>query len=709
MNASAQTMTKKHELPDLEKMYTEAEQCDSEIFSEMRSNLLLISGEHYNKRQSSFFRRIRDSKELNEQQKLRLTKNHIQNITKTYVNNIISQAPGVGFEPKNSKELKDQKSAELHHSVWQDACDRYGIQTELVDEWCDDFVGLGEVATKIFFDPMGGKLKGYAQAVDEMGSPVANEYGQPQPDMEQPMYTGEFVFEELQGFNLLRSPEAKAMKKSPWNIVRKMSAIDYLIARFPDKEQFIKASEDRTMMVFDGAKGGYRKASGEVMVKEIYFRPCPLYPQGFFFMWTKEGILAEGDLPGGIYPIIFQPFEKIQTTPRGRSPVKTMRPYQAEINRSASKMAEHQITLGDDKLLIQNGTKISSGVALPGVRSINYNGAQPGILAGRDGSQYLNYMQVQTLEMYSVMNVKELAEDAPTGQMDPYALLFRSASQKKKFNRYVRKFEKFLMDVAKVYIQLAKIHLSPEDVIYAVGKSEQINISEFKNTTDICYEVKVIAQTDDIETKLGKQLVINHALQYIGNKLEKDDIGKLMRAGPYSNDESSFDDFTLDYDIATNIVLELDRGGQPQIQPFDNNPYIIKKLTKRMREPDFRFLDPQIQGNYQQLVMMYEQSETQRLAAIKDAESELIPTDGYLVVCDLYVPDPNNPTKTMRARVPYTSLTWLLKRLEAQGQGTEELDQMNQGAVAQMASMLFRNNGAGGANGMAQPAPAMNT
>jgi hypothetical protein len=670
----------------------------------MRSNLLLIAGEHYNRRQSSFFRRIRDAKELNEQQKIRLTKNHIQKIAKTYVNNIISLAPGVGFLPKNESERHDQKAAELHHAVWQDAKDRYGID-ERVDDWCDNFIGIGEVALKIFWDANLGPIKGHMQALDpETGAPQFDEMGMPVKG--EPVHVGGFILEEIYGFNLLRAPEAKRHIESPYHINRKMVNKDLLTAQFPDKKKGIQESYDQTLVIFTGINHGYQKTKNEVLVKEYYFRPCPQYPNGYYYIATKDAILSKGELPGGVYPIVVQEFDKIQTTARGRSCVRIARPYQAEINRAASKMAEHQITLGDDKLLIQNGTKISAGVALPGVRSINFTGQAPDILAGRDGSQYLNYMNSQIAEMYDVMNVKEGSEES-NGQTDPFALLFKSASQKKKFVRYVRRFERFLVNVAKTYMSLAKTHLPDDTLIMAVGRKEQVNMSEFKNSDDISYEIKVEAQSDDIETKFGKQLILNHALQYVGSKLDKEDIGKIMRAMPYGNFEESFDDMTIDYDASNNIILALDRGEQVSLNQYDNNVYMIKRLVSRMRQADFKFLDPQIQQQYVVLVQQYQASETQRLQDIKAAESEFIPTDGYLVTCQMSIEDPSAPNKTRQVRLPYSALQWLIKMLETQGQSLGELEKMNQGALAQMAQGFIQKRLGGQPEGMGNaPQPA---
>lgn len=689
---------KKPDIAMLNAFYMDGESCDQDVFAEMRSNILLCSGEHYNRRQSRFYKRIRDSRELTQEQKLRLTKNHVRKICQLYANNILSFSPGVGFTPKDDSSMHDQKVAELHHSVWQDAIKRYNLEDKM-DDWVDSFIQIGEIAVKLFYDPAQGAVAGYEPQLDpQTGAPSINEFGQMVPDDGKPVFEGEFVFEEIYGFNLLRPPECKDMRKAEYIGIRKMVAKDDLMRRFkdnPDIQKLIVTQQDETYVVFDAVRGGYKKSSKQTMIREWYFRPSMLFPEGWYYITTKEGILDEGPLPGGLFPIVFAAFDKIQTTPRGRSPIKTMRPYQAEINRSASKMAEHQITLGDDKLLLQNGTKVSAGASLPGVRAINYTGMEPKILAGRSGDQYLAYMNGQISELYQVMMVAEDAEEKDS-KMDPYALLFKAARQKKKFQRYIKRFEKFLVEIVHLYLRLAKLHLPDDALIYKIGKNEQINIPEFRELPDTCYEVDIEAQSDDIETKLGKQLVLNHALQYVGPQLKPDDIGKLMRAMPFANFDKSFDDLTIDYDSVENDMLALDRGETPPINQYDNHVYCIKRLTARTRKPDYNYLSPQIKQNYNAKIGLHQQFETQNQIAIQRAQQGFIPTGGYAVVCDIYVKDPSDATgeKTRRARVPYQALDWLINQLEAQGQGQEAMKDMNEGSLAQIANQVSQGIGA---------------
>jgi hypothetical protein len=686
-------ITKKHDISDLNQLYFDGDACDQQIFAEMRSNLLIVAGEHYQRRQSYFYKRIRDSRELSHEQKMRLTKNHTQKIAKTYANNILSANPGVGFSPKNEGDMQQEKLADLHHSLWRAAHEKYDID-DLIDDWCDEFIQTGEAIVKVFYDPSSGPVTGYGTKLDmATGQPQLDETGTPIPDMDRPQYAGSFVFEEVFAFNLLRPSECKDIRRAEWLCIRKMVNKQDLNGRFndPEVQKFIVAAADETFIVFDGALGGYKRMKNQVMVREYYFRPSWKYPKGYYFITTKEGILAEGELPGGIYPIIIQPLEKVPTTPRGRSPVRTMRPYQAEINRSASKIAEHQVTLGDDKLLIQNGTKVSAGVALPGVRALNFTGMTPTILAGRDGSQYLNYMLSQIKEMYEVMNVAEDSQEN-AGQLDPYTLLFRSAKQKRKFQRHIKRFQKFLIQVVKTYLELAKIHMSDEELIEAIGKKEQINVPEIRNSANKEFTIKIEDQSDDVETKLGKQLVLNHVMQYVGPQLKPEDIGKLMRAMPYADVGDSFDDFTINYDTVTNEILALDRGETPPVHPAEDHAYALKRLNFRMKQPDFKFLPPQIQMNYQQKMQVHEQIDSFQKMQIQRAEQGFIPTGGYMVACDFYVQDPSDPSgvKTRRARLPYQAMEWLIQQLETQGQSQDQLAHMDQNLQTMYAESALR-------------------
>ena len=675
---------------DLNQMYSEANQADSEIFAEQRSNILLVAGEHYSKKNARYWNRIRDAKDLSSEQKVRLTKNHIQRITKGYVNNIVSYSPGVVVTPTNEKEVQHQKAAQLNNSVWQFAKYQQGMRLK-TQGFAKDYVDIGETAAKIFWNPQGGKFIGWQQATHpETGELMYEEDGVTPVSSETPVFKGCLEIERLLPFNLLRCPSAKTMADSPYLIYRKMVDVEHLKALVGDDEEklkYITETKDDTYLVFDGNNSSYGKSKNQTMVREHYFRPCFDYPTGYYYIAVEGGILFEGELPFGIFPIVYEGFDEVQTSPRHRSIIKQLRPYQSEINRCASKMAEHHVTLGDDKLLVASGTKITSGVHLPGIRSIQYSGMQPEVLPGRSGDQYVGTMTANITEMYQVANFTEDAQMKDT-KADPFAQLFQSVRDKKKFTVYSEKFENFLCNIAKTYLDLARFYFDDQTLVPMIGKNEYVNISEFKTTSDLCYTIKVEPMTDDITTIMGRTLSINHALQYVGNQLSKEDIGKLMRAMPFGNLEESFNDLTIDYDSATNMILALDRGEQVTPFKYDEAKYFLKRLIYRTRQSDFRTLPPNIQANYDAIIQAYQDIEVQQQQELARAQAEFIPSGGARVKVDYYVQDPNNPSRTVRATLPAEAVDWLIKRLAEQGSSQDQLMELNTGAVAEMADQF---------------------
>ncbi len=677
-------------IDELNKLHEDAKSLDKEATAEMRSNILLISGEQYSKRLNEFWQRNRINGTTADPYQLRITKNWLHRAHRIYVNAIISQAPGVSIVPRNKTELQDQKSAELNQSVWQYAKDKYKLNA-LFRDLCSDFCGIGEACVKIFFDPTRGALKGYEPQIDPLTEmPVVDEMGMPVADESRPVFTGEFVFERVYGQNVFRDPSCMQMKDARWIGVEKLESSKVLKERYKEDKEKMKYITESTeeFVVFDSMKSGYGREKDQTLLLEYYFKPSPEYPEGYYYITTKAGILEEGPLPGKIFPIIWKGFDEYATKARASSMVKVARPWQAEINRASSQVALHGITIGEDKILYQAGTKVSQGSLLPGVRGITYQGQPPTILPGRTGEQFYEYIAQQEQEMSRALMI-DLVEEEKMSNLDPMAMLFRSMNQTQKFSIYGQKFGEFLVEMCEKFLELAKFYLEGDELIAAIGKSEAINIAEFKSTTPLNHLIQVEEQNDTIETKLGKQLVLNHILQYVGTNLDKKDIGKLIMAMPYGNHQEAFKDFTLDEKNVKNDFLAIERGEMPQVSPSDDSNYVLKHLASRKKERDYRLLPPEVQAIYDQYEQYHMEKQAQEAQALKAAQSEFIPTGGAMVAADMYVPneDPNKTPK--RVRVPYQALDWLLKQLEQQGMSMQAMENMNQAQVAEVAGMLL--------------------
>lgn len=684
---------KKLDHAELVRLYKEGENADNHLYAEQRSNLLLVAGSHYARKGSRFWNRVRDDQRLTEEQKIRLTINHIQRICKIYENNILSYAPGVAPLPKNDNELQDQKAAELNNAVWRDIKDRHrwGDRTR---EVVQDFIRIGEVAHKVYWDNTKGTAVDYEPMVDELGQPVLDEMGMPQKDPSKPIFSGDFVFERIFGFNLFRATEAKSMNDSWFIGFRKMVDIDDLRARVGDdeeKQKLIQESKDETYLVFDGNGSAYERTKNQCLLLEMYIRPSITFPNGYYFIYTMQGVLFEGELPFGVFPIVYAGMDEVPTSPRCYSIIKQLRPIQGEINRAISQVATHQVTLGDDKLAVQAGTKVANGGLQPGVRVLTYSGQAPTIIPGRTGDQYIPYIDKMIEQFYVAANLQEELEEKPSN-LDPYTMLFMSIQQKKKFSVYTSKIEQYLIDLCSKTLELARQYYEESNLVPAIGRAELINIAEFKNSSPLFYQIRLEPGTEDMETRLGKQLTFNHILQYVGSNLDPKDIGKLIRTSPYANNGLASEDLTMDFDNATNMILALDRGQPIEPSMYDDKKYLIKRLVTRTRKADFKFLAQNIQMMYQQLISQLMDMDAEEQRKIQEAAQGFIPMSGMAVVCDIYVPDPNNSSKTQRARVPYDALTWLLKRLEEQGASQQSIMQQQQAIVAQTADRFMQNS-----------------
>lgn len=677
---------------DLNRIYQEAETVDKELFADMRSNVLLASGDHYSRKISPYVTRLRENQAIPESTRLRITKNHVYKIGKYYEASVYSHSPGVAVMPRNPGEIQDQKTAELNQAGWAYEKDRAKLKDRFRDA-TGDFFKLGEVCWIMKWDPSRGELKGYEQEMDEEGMPVVDEVGEPKPDMKKPVMTGQIIYESVYAPNLLRNANCKDMRENDVWIIRKMEDTKVLKERYrnqPDKLKYISDTADDTFIIFDANRSSYAQTKDQCLIKEFYFDRCEEYPNGYFFITTEAGILEEGELPFGIWPIAWAAWDTYPTTPRGYSPIKIMRPYQSEINRASSQLALQQVTLGDDKIIYQAGTKLAAGALLPGVRGLTYQGVPPTVLQGRDGSQFLAYIESTISEMYSVMMVDELqTEKAPQQSNDMMVELYKSMRQKTKFSAAAEKFEQFMIDVCNITLQLAKKYWEDDTMIPAFGRSEYINIAEFKNSDPIHFRIKLEPQDETLETKMGKQLTLNQIIQYAGSNMERDDIGRLIKAMPFANAEEAFGDLTLDYENAKNLMLQIERGEKPIIHPGDNAAYMIKKLSNRMKKPDYDFLAQDVQQLYDQVLAYFTDLEAEQQQKILAAKNEYIPASGPLVACDIYVENKEDPNKEpKRARIPTQALQWLMNQLENQGMSQAQVDMQDAATQAQIAEKI---------------------
>lgn len=670
---------KYEDIEDLNKAYQEADSSLTSHMAEIRSNILLDIGYHHprfdrfaNSRSPVFRDKSRNSV-------IRITKNHIQYITKFIRNSIQNRAPGGAILPRNKKELSDCKSAELNSSVWEWHKDQSSF-SDVISRLIHNYVVAGETYIKTFWDPNQGKVIGY-----KVRTTTDNKTGEEETE-EIPIREGRLVHEVIPPYNMLTDPDANSKQEIKHYIILKQIPRKTLLsdhAGDSEAEEIIKKASTDQYQWFDGVTGIYSETSDSVQIREMYILPCKDYPDGYYYIHTTSGILAEGDLPDG-FCIHSALFDESPSNPRAYSVIKTAKPYQIEVNRCSAAVITESIVLGHSTVIYQAGSKLTTASLGNGLKGLQYAGAKPDVIPGRSGDQYIEYMYQQIREMYEVCNVPLINEDKQktASNNDAQAMLFRSMKDKLRFSLYAEKIEKLIIEVMEYSLNVLRSRLPDEVAIPVIGKTEAVNIAEFRNTSNQLYQIQIKERTDDFTSVMGKSLQLSQVMQYMGSSLSPEQMVQVVRQLPFLNAEPMLKDMTINQDQADAMILALDRGEDPFFYEQTDHSYMISRLIGRMNETDFPLLNPEVQYRYQERLDMHSNFEAQKSREAQMATSGYIPTSGGLVKADYYITTAEG--KQERVTLPTDAVGWLYDKLQSQGMNLEKIQELPQAGQAEI-------------------------
>lgn len=659
---------------DFQKAFDEAKSLNAE----KRSFQSLYLGNHFNKMKGSLERSL-DTSGADSKTKIRIVENHTFKINEKMINSILSSGADVSVFPHRKDELQDIKAAELHQAVLEDWKSKTKFK-RLVKKFAKDFVVDGEMCRKIFWNPNKGPIVGHKIKVDEEGNQKTV-----------PVRAGEAEVERFFAWDLRVPKGVVDLDKAPWLGIEKMINTKELKSMLPEEiRDKVKDSQGEKFRIYDPITGTRQDApEGMTVLREMYIRPCEKHPNGYYYFFNKSMILFEGELPEGLpFPIKVEGFLDIPTTCRHVSINRQLRPLQMQINFSTSQEARTLMTLGHDKVIMLAGADLQYGGLNRGIEKYKTNAIQaPVILSGRSGEQFVNSKLRAIEAMYRIASIPEQDEDKEQIQ-DQNLALFREIKHKKRWAIYAEKFHDFIIEIIEDVLTLKKMYMSENQLIKAVGRSEAVNIAEFKAAEDIFHQIKVNEVDGDAVSQMGQHITLTNMLQYGGKDLSKEATALIGRNMPFNNAEEIFNEDLTNYDQVKNMILALDRGELVEIQPDDNVDYIIPKIMTRTREASFKTLSEEIRANYKQTLQALSMTKKQQLHALKLQQSELYPTTGNMVPIPIYeeVPNSRGGTKFQRAMVPQDALQRFYDQLGEQNVTVNPLKQMDQGLQAKIAN-----------------------
>ena len=539
-----------------------------------------------------------------------------------------------------------------------------------MDNFAVDFLDFGEMWAVVKWDWMAGDFIDYYEYLDEETQEVESI----------PVYEGDFTIDRYYGFDVLTAKGSKSYESNQMVCVRKLIPIESLKKRYQliEDQEKLKAIEeiDSTYEVFDPHEGKKVKIENHTTLREFYHRPCPEYPLGKFWFALENVILEEGDLPFGKWPVVYKGYKRIPKSARHKSWISDVKGQQVEINRIASKVAEHQIVLGDDKVFLHAGTRLSKRSTKLGMPEYEYIGREPKIIPGRTGQQYLESINQNISEMYTIAGEPE---GNNKGSTDLVARLYENMRQKTDKVLYVGKFEDFFVDLYTLLIDLSKFYYEENRLASIVGTQEAVNIPEFLNSVKTRYQVKLEPQGEDVDTVMGQFIASQNILQYAGQNLSKLQLGLVIQNMPMANQENLINSLTYTNRLSQNIMLAMERGEYPAISKYEPFEELLPILTLRTTEADFKRLDPYVQQLYFLRIQQYESMLAEQVDSLSRANAGAIPSDGPLLAVDGYsVADPENPNKTRRVKLPRATIDWVVRTLEEQGIAQQRLQELPQ-------------------------------
>lgn len=722
----------KLDIDRLNKILSDAEKQSEGIIAEMQTNVLIHAGEHYAKISDNFkrtlYRNNRSEKDATNKLVLQLVMNHMESIDNEYINNVLTFAPSTHVIPTDGRDIHQKKNADLNNSVLQMILKQNNKEL-LVKDFATNFVILGEAVSYKYFTEDGGNIIGYAPKegtenltetyYDEMGLPLTRSLD-PEPDYTKPETGGRVVIEKLNAFDVLLENGIEEEKDSTVVIVKRLRHKNVMINKIKNSDLssdeklkrlkwFIGNNKETFSTVNRGGKSR-NENSDLFLVRYFFYKPCEEFPRGKIFETVKDGIVLEYDLQEDdegkpFFPISFAQCIKIPSMPRGISIIRQGRPLQAEINRTMSKTAEHQILLGDDKIVTTGEQGLTEGAKLGGIRQLSLSKGFQGyqVIPGRSGEQFVPYLQLLIKELYSMYDVENSdTKSNIKANTDILPLIYKNMSQKKKYIIFTQPFEKFLCDISRDVLKLAKRYLSENDLVPYVGKNEYVNIAEFKNSNPLDFDIKIEPISGDAETQMGNFLSFKEIMQFMGRDIPKDVMGKVLMDMPFiPKAKEIFASMNANQERATSIILALDRGETPPVLQYEDQSVILEALGDRMLKGDFIYLvqqNPVIKQNYDNQIQQREQIKKQQLESVMTANMGLIPMTGDLVSVNIWetVPTANGTgTKQTTKKYPIDALKKFDEMISKQQGFVESVSMLPadmQGEISNMPQVNNNNN-----------------
>jgi hypothetical protein len=351
---------------------------------------------------------------------------------------------------------------------------------------------------------------------------------------------------------------------------------------------------------------GIRESNNKnlVLVKEIWIKPCPDYPEGNVIVWAGSNILHE--TKGWPYIHKEYPFSKLEHIPAGRfyseSIVTDLIPLQKEYNRSRSQLIETKNRMSKPQILAPKGSIDPNRITSEPGLIITYQPGfeKPQVVTPPNVPSYVIEDQNRTLtDMSDVASQHEISQgQTPPGVSAATAISYLQEQDDTVLSYSISSIEEATEKVSRHCLSHVVQFWDAERQIQVVGLNGQFEVYELnkdglRQNTNFTIQIgsstpKSLAAKQAFIMELIKMGIVppDKGLRY----LEMSEISRL------------YEELQIDTRHAQRENLLFQQGVDAPVNTWDNHLMHINEHDNFRKGQIYETLDPQIQAMLEQHV-----------------------------------------------------------------------------------------------------------
>jgi len=453
--------------------------------------------------------------------------------------------------------------------------------------------------------PYRGPDGGLVQWDEELARKIQEQGGEARPMV---LAEGDISVEVISPFELLPDPLAKTIEDAEWVIEERVHTVDWVRSRYNIPKERITPNAESTPGLVEARLAGYPSSEKDgVIVRELWMRPGPDYPQGRRVTWIDGTVLEDGPNPYLDLPYVMFPAIPVPGRFWPRSIVSDLRPAQAELNKTRSQIRDNAARIANPPLLLARQSVDQQYRGLPG-EVVQWNAAMGDVAAPRflQPPEMPGYVQAELDRMERTLQEISGQHEVSRGQVPPgvtaaSAINLLQEQDDTRFEGELRLMEHALSRAGEMILKLAARYYTDERVGRIAGDEGGWETFSFTGAElQKIQRVRVMAGAGMPHSKAARQAamqdLLNLVLQY-GVQVDQRDLRRFLRNFEVGGLENLFATLTVDERQIRDENQLLLRGQPLEINTFDDDQLHLQGHQEFQKTRTYRRavrLNPQV-------------------------------------------------------------------------------------------------------------------